>query len=790
MRTNLVLAVDDQPDNLYVLQSLFAEYLPDCVLRTASRGSKGLAIAFESELDGILIDVQMPEMNGIEMCRRLKNDARTAQVPVILVTAHRADAKIKREGLESGADDFLTKPIDNIELVAKIKVMLRIRRAEDELRAANARLTRQVTEKTMALGESQDRYRELFEHMSSGVAVYAAENDGANFVIREVNRAAELTENVGRRALIGQRVTDVLRGEANARVVESIRRVWRTGEPEHLAPELFEGHANTQTWRENRIYRLPNHEVVAVYNDVSWSQRVERALRESEESYRALVENSDDLVLRFDHDCRTLYAGPSLKAITGVDPAAAINKGHHALGFDADVCRLWEETIAEVFTSGEAREVEFEFKGPRRPMTFDWRVFPERASDADSTSGGVATVVAVARDVTTQKALERQLRHAVKMEALGTLAGGIAHDFNNILQGILGYATLVKADLDERSTEYACIEEVLSGGLRAGELVKQILAFSRGTEQKRRPLAIQLIVREALALLRSTLPMSITIHQDIDTQCGSVLADATQIHQVVMNLAANACHAMARSGGTLTVEQKEVRTTAEGPDAVAGLVAGRYVRLTIRDTGHGMSRSTQSRIFEPYFTTKEKESGTGLGLAVVHGIVKAHGGEIQVASQLDEGSVFDVYLPLHREAQAAECHPKLARQPRGFERVLFVDDDEALARLGKRALGRLGYVVETNTSSVEALERVRTEPDRFDIVITDFSMPALTGVELARRMIEIRPGLPIILCTGFSEAMTAKKAQSLGFSALLTKPVVAAELATAIRRTLDGPSPS
>ncbi|MDO8943497.1 MAG: PAS domain S-box protein, partial [Desulfobacterales bacterium] len=346
--------------------------------------------------------------------------------------------------------------------------------------------------------------------------------------------------------------------------------------------------------------------------------------------------------------------------------------------------------------------------------------------------------------------LEDRLRQAQKMEAIGTLAGGIAHDFNNILAAIIGFTELAKIGAQGNGEATANLAEVLKASFRARDLVRQILTFSRQTETEFGPIQIQLIVKEALKLLRASLPSTIQVRQDLASKA-LVLGDPTQIHQVVMNLCTNAYHAMHARGGVLEVSLSETRIGAAPPPDLKALPQGPCVRLRVRDSGPGIDPAIIHRIFDPYFSTKEKGKGTGLGLAVVHGIVKSHRGAIQVLSRLGEGATFDVYFPMAQAAAAAaEAAPEEAVVG-GRERILFVDDEPSIEFLGKHMLGSLGYEVTTCGTAIAALELFRSDPSTFDLVITDMTMPLMTGDRMALEMMRLRPDLPVIICTGFNE---------------------------------------
>jgi signal transduction histidine kinase/ActR/RegA family two-component response regulator len=382
---------------------------------------------------------------------------------------------------------------------------------------------------------------------------------------------------------------------------------------------------------------------------------------------------------------------------------------------------------------------------------------------------------------------ETQLQQAMKLQAIGTLAGGIAHDFNNILFPIVGYTELTMDDIPEDCQPRKNLEEVLKAANRAKELVQQILTFSRQNGQERKPLKVQILIKEALKLLRATIPSSIEIHSSIDEDCGPVKGDPTQIHQVIMNLCTNAYHALQETGGKLEVSLKKAYVSYEQSLEMVGMKVGRHLELTVKDNGHGMDPQVLERIFEPYYTTKEQGKGTGLGLSVIHGIIKNHGGDISVSSQPGVSSTFSVYLPVIDDIEVEIEPVKTASATNGNERILLIDDEEQIINLERRILENLGYKVTPKTDSEEALEEFSARPDRFDLVITDMTMPKITGDRLARRLMDINPQIPVILCTGFNEAISEEKALAMGIDKFVMKPIIKDELAYTIRTVLDNP---
>ena len=405
---------------------------------------------------------------------------------------------------------------------------------------------------------------------------------------------------------------------------------------------------------------------------------------------------------------------------------------------------------------------------------------------------GKKIIMALARDITDRikserekYRLETQLQQARKMESIGTLAGGIAHDFNNILSPIFGYVELTMMSLPEGSEVTSYLDEVMKAAQRAKELVKQILTFSRQEAQDKAPVQIEIITKEALKLLRASIPTTIEIRQDIASDCGPILANPTQIHQILMNLCTNAYHAMRETGGILGVSLKTIEINDKDTIRNINLAPGSYLRLEVSDTGPGMEQEIITRIFEPYFTTKAKGEGTGMGLSVVHGIIKGHDGEITVYSEPGKGTTFHVYLPVTKDATAvAERKETNAPLPTGREKILLVDDEKIIVKVVQLMLESLGYTVTAFTDPAMALEHFRENPAAFDLLLTDMTMPKMTGDQLIRQVIAIRPEFPIILCTGFSEIINEESAKEMGVKEYLMKPVVMNELAPVIRTAL------
>jgi PAS domain S-box-containing protein len=520
----------------------------------------------------------------------------------------------------------------------------------------------------------------------------------------------------------------------------------------------------------------------------------------SEVRYRYLAENITDVIWVTELDgSRFSYMSPSVHAFRGYSSEEAVR-----LSLEETLTPESAQKAREIIE----RECLLEQTGlgdPHRSRTLElehrckdgstkWAEV--RGSFVRDEHGKAIGLLGITRDISERRKieeekrhLEAQLLHAQKLEAVGTLAGGIAHDFNNILGAILGYAELALTQVSQNQRLQSYVEEVITASLRAKELVKQILTFSRRSDQGREAVDLKVIVREALNLIRAMLPATIEIRSDLEVDSAVVFADPTQIHQVVMNLCANAEYAMRQEGGTLHLTLTSVELTPASSLEFPSLKPGTYLRLTIQDTGQGIPAQVLSRIFEPFFTTKGAGEGTGLGLAVVHGAVVGHGGHISVSSTIGRGTIFTILLPkldviLSEQSDPAEEWPK------GSGRVLYVDDEEMLVRWGEQLLTQLGYVVVTKTDSHKALDLFRKEANQFDLVVTDQTMPVMSGEVFARTLLKCRADIPIILCTGFSHNMTAEKAAQLGLKAFLMKPVNAATLAHTVKKVLGERPPS
>ena len=384
--------------------------------------------------------------------------------------------------------------------------------------------------------------------------------------------------------------------------------------------------------------------------------------------------------------------------------------------------------------------------------------------------------------------LETQLLHLQKMETIGTLAGGIAHDFNNILTPILGYTEMALEELPLESTLKYDVEQINNAATRGKDLVQQILTFSRQVDVDKKPLELHLVVKEVLNLIRASFGSNIEIHQDLEKNCGTVMADATQMHQIIMNICTNAYHAMINKGGVLSIKLDVLDVDARRLKTASKIKSGTYVRITISDTGHGMDKQTIDRIFEPFFTKKEVGSGSGLGLSVVHGIVNSYNGTIEVQSKPGKGSKFMIYLPQYTSEGSGN---ELTRESatRGNEHILFVDDEKEITYMGKKMLESLGYTVDIRTDGSGALREIKSDPLKYDLLVTDQAMPRMLGSDLVTEAKKIRPDLKVIIITGYQDSLPGNAETELGVSEIILKPLILSDFSKLIREVLDNKQP-
>lgn len=617
--------------------------------------------------------------------------------------------------------------------------------------------------------------RDALEREHGGFEVMEAANREAFLKLLQTHEFDVVLSDFNIAGFEGFQVLETVRSiDANLPVII----VTGTGSEEIAVKALKQGASDYVIKRTAHIRKLPQT-ILAVIEKQSLKDQREQAkaaLRESEEKYRLLVENATDAIY-IAQDGSAKFANPKAEKMTGYTAEELAKMPFVNIIHPED-----RDMVIERYRK--------RLKGEKLPSLYSFRIINKSGEELPvelntvliNWEGRPATLNFL-RDNTEKEKLEGQLRQAQKMEAIGTLSGGIAHDFNNILGIILGNTELAMDDVPEWNPARRNLEEVRNACFRAKDVVQQILSFSRRTETNRKPFRIVPILKESLNLLRASIPTSIEILQDIQTDADTILGNPTQIHQVLINLCTNAAHAM-EGGGILKIKLTDHLLDGKAAARYPDLRPDRYVKLSVKDTGCGMAPEIMNRIFDPYFTTKDVGKGTGMGLAVVHGIVKGHKGVLSVRSKPREGSTFDILFP----AVDQKCAPEPGMNGAlslGHERILFVDDEEAMVSLNRQRLERLGYQVETRTDPFEALALFRSHPERFDLVITDTTMPGMSGDGLSRELMKIEPNIPVLLCTGYSDRVDKDKAKKMGIAGFALKPLDLGELARTVRDLLD-----
>ena len=723
-----ILIVDDEPSMRVTLKAFLEA--DGHQVETAEEAESAMAILKDKPVDVVVTDIILPRVSGVQLLQRIRKAS--PEVLVIMMTGE-PTLETASESLRHGAADYLQKPVGKTDITRTVQNVLRIKQLHDEKRRLEKEnrqylehLEELVAERTLALTSSEAALRRQAEELA--ILNRLAREVGASMTV-------DATIHTGIRHILDAAFPDL----AVVFLLENDELV-----PRGLFPDGAEKRwqPETEHFVGECLCGLCISEDRAIYcEDIHSDERctLEECKKAGFRSFAALALKSGDETL-------------GVLGLASVRPRDFTKEGPFL------------EALANELAVGLKKSLLYE-------------QLQKRAKEIQN------SLTRIREGEAERLQLETQLYQSQKMEAIGTLAGGIAHDFNNILSAVIGYTELACTAAEGNDHVQRYLKEILTAGARAKDLVQQILTFSRQGEETQKPLLLNPIATEAIKLLRASLPSTIEIRHRIESQ-SAVLGGPTRILQVLMNLCTNAAHAMGKKGGVLDVRLVDVLLGPEERRMYPDLSPGPYVNLTVSDTGHGMSQHVLDRIFDPFFTTKEKEGGTGLGLSVVHGIVRNLNGSIKVRSAPGKGTAFDVFFHAITHTEEATSIAEEATLT-GNERVLFVDDEPMLVDIAENMLQSLGYKVTTRTSPIEALEVFRFRLRDFDVVITDLTMPQMTGDQLAREIMELRPDIPIILCTGFSSMITEKKARAMGIQGFLMKPIIKNEMAKTMRKVLE-----
>ena len=647
-----------------------------------------------------------------------------------------------------------------------------------ELELQNQELRSVQTE----LENSRNKYYELFDLAPIGYFLVDRQ-----YRVVEVNMAGLAQLEYPRAEIKNKPFLNFVSTKDHQRAIAFLDSIESEHRPHHFFADI---RSRNNVIRNTRIDALltdsrieHTRKILLTVTDLSELNKTQVALQESESLYRSLVHSSADHIFMLSSD--------------GYFLASNDRVAHFGLSAGK---QLAGHNITDVYSSAESPHFIEQLNlviTTQKPVTFEHRVhingrahhhvnrlYPIYKKKVLSYIGGISQDITQLKQAQIEKEkLQVQLRQAQKMESIGTLAGGIAHDFNNILASILGFTELALEDVEMGTQLEDSLQEVHMAGKRAQELVNSILTFARQTDERVAPIRVDKIIKEVIKLLRYSMPATIDIEHDIPST-SLIMGNATQIHQIVMNLCTNGAQAMDEDGGRLKLVLRDAHLETDDEVTQLGLPTGDYLILEVSDTGKGIPPDIIDSIFEPYFTTKSLGDGTGMGLSLVHGIVESHGGKVTVKSRLGEGAVFTVYLPITRTTSKDQILA-LEKLPKGSEHILLLDDDAAVAKMGSRLLESLGYCVTTQTSSLKALEVFRSGAASFDLVLTDMTMPQMTGDKLALELKNIRRDIPIILCSGYSKKIDDIDMSEIGIDTLITKPFRVSQLAQDIRKVLD-----
>ncbi len=723
-----ILIVDDERSIRLTLKAFLEK--DGYQVETAEDEETAMAILHDREVDIVVSDIILPRVSGVQLLQRIRETC--PEVLVIMMTGE-PTLETASESLRLGAVDYLQKPVGKTDILKTVQSALRVKRLRDEkerLEKENLRylehLEELVAERTRNLTESEAKLRRQAEELA--ILSRLSSDVGASMTVDATIRA-------GMRHILKAANTDL----AVVFLLEDDRLISRG---------LFTEGGEAK-WRPEKAHRIGE-----CLCGIAISEKQTIFCGNIHEDPRCSLKECKRAGLR-SFSAITLQSGEEILGVLGLASLAER---------DFSTEQPFFEALASELAVGLKKSLLYEN-------------LQQRAEEIQE------NLSRIKQGEAERQQLELQLYRSQKMEAIGTLAGGIAHDFNNILSAVIGYTELAFPLTEGDQQLHLYLKEVLTASARAKDLVQQILAFSRQGEEISKPIALAPIVREVLKLLRASLPATIEISWELNSDL-AVMGDPTKIHQVLMNLCANAAHAMRKKGGALQVKLADVLFGAEKAARVPDRSAGPHVILTVSDTGHGMSRHVMDRMYDPFYTTKRKGEGTGLGLSVVHGIVRSMNGAIDVTSVPGKGATFELFFPaIGREEETMIIEGSAPRT--GSERVLVVDDEPMLVDIAKRMLQKLGYQVTTRMSPIEALELFRSRPQDFDVVITDLTMPQMTGDVLAKKLLNVRPDIPVILCTGFSASITEEKARAMGIKAFLMKPILMSQVAEIIRRVID-----
>jgi len=773
-----LLLIDDDPAVLQVLGAILAK--EGYGLNSVTQGRMGLKAAKDELPDLILLDIGLSDLDGIEVCRRLKADKRTSAIPVMFISGLKA-VEDKIRGFEAGGVDYIAKPFGAQEVLARVAAHLTISRSRKQIEAQNVRLGQEIRRSRQAeeaLRQSEEKLRLITE---SVVDVIWQLNTSLRFTY--VSPSVRKLIDYSPEEMVGRPILSFLSPQTVSPVAKRFSKeaaLAKEGHRDFMLELQLAAKDGAIVQAEAKFSCHVNNAGEPVsYQGVARDLKDRKMAEMERQRLIAAIEHAAEGIFLTGPDRVITYANRSLCAQTGYSKEEIVGRAMDSLAGE-DNEQSFYTGVRNAMKAGETWSGRY---STRKKDGTSYQVEGSIVPIKDG-SGLVTNYVCVTRDITEQLRLQEELQQAQKMEAMGTLAGGIAHDFNNILGAILGNAELAMEDVPIDSPTYSNLQGVVKAGMRGRDLVRQILAFTKKTRTEKRSVSLAPLIRETHALLRASIPATVEVTLAVDAAWDTVEADPVQVQQVLLNLVTNAVDALTDQTGRVEIRLSDVSCNPGDPLPDKGVRPGDYVVLTVADTGCGMTEEVKRRIFEPFFSTKKPGRGTGMGLAVVYGIVKDLGGAIAVSSTPGGGSTFAVYYPRAKVASKSRRERKSVSMHGRRERILFVDDEEPIVLVGMNMLGRLGFDVTIARGGAEALEQFARDPNLFDVVITDQTMPGMTGLALTEELKRIRPAVPVVLCSGRTDLLPPQQMKRLGVAACVAKPFTRSELARAVLAAL------
>ncbi|MBF0196168.1 MAG: response regulator [Planctomycetes bacterium] len=767
-KTDTILIVDDTEDNIQTLSILIQHHLPHINIISELDSYQGFVRAKQDLPDGIICDINMPFMNGYELTEMLRNNDSTSRVPILIMTSQDPDVNIKINSLEAGADDFISRPIDENELIARIKVMLRISNVEKKLRRSNENLKKDLQNKEAQLSIILQNTKEGFWEYDVKSQRIILDHNCLN-IIQEDSIMSDLHLEWWINRIHPNHQT----------LFKQELHKYQNGEAEYFQAEyqVLTSSGNWEWIWSRAIFSSDNHRLIGTHRVIT-DNKTEYI---KNEQLMLAIEHTTETIVITDLQAKIIYANPAFEKVTGYSQSEYLGKNPSVLKSGEHTDSFYKQIWATLL-SGKTWE------GRIINRKKDGSLYTEEAviSPVVDKDGQAINYIGIKKDITDSLILENRLAYSEKMEAVGRLAAGIAHDFNNLLGGIIGFSEISQMYTEENDRLNKNLNMILKASHRAQGLVKRLVLFSQTNTTGQKMSNPFEIMQKALEILKKSLPNTISIQANVIEGEALIKADPDKIHDLIINLCTNASES-SNNQGVIELRANEINLTQQ-LDGIMGVInPGAYYMIQAKDFGSGMSDDTLKTAFDPFFTTQEVGKGTGLGLAVVFGIIKEHQGNLRVKSEVGEGSEFTVYLPTHKKA-INDSEPETDKKTPakgGDEKILFIDDEQSICHVFEYLFTDLGYTITTTNNSDDALELFRKNPNYYDLIISDLSLPNMNGLELAKRVFKLNRNIPFILITGQHDLQDQNKYLNEGVTAILHKPFIKNEIAIEVRNILD-----